>query len=132
MLQLYSSGISVNANELVPFNSFAVRTVGPENYISPTSIQLVEPGIYFVSVDGYAEAAAAGEITLQLVADGVQRPEVITSVTGAVGETDSFHFDTLVPINGCCCGANPKILQILNAGVAVTGMHINWTVYKIR
>lgn len=134
MLQLYSSEISVNANELIPFNSFAVRTTGPEGYLSPTSVQLLNPGVYYVSVDAYATPAAAGEVSIQLMVDGVLRPEAINAVTGAADTVTNLHFGTFVQVEGgCCCQRlNRDIIQVMNGATALTGLHINMTVFKLR
>ena len=127
MLEVYSSDINVAAGATIPLYNITVDKGMSAVLSAPATIALNRCGVYNVHLDGFAEAADAGTITVQMIKNGVPQPQAITSSTGA------FGFDTLVQVtenNTCCCCTSPTTLQFINSGAAVTGMHINVTVTK--
>jgi hypothetical protein len=138
MIQLYSNNLDVAAQTAIPLNNVSIRKGCTAVNIGPTSIALNERGVYMVTMDAFAEAGAAGTISIQLRKDGVLQPDAISSVTGAVGEIDTLHFQKTVQVqqsNTPCCCTSPTILEFINApatdDVAVTGLHINVIVTKL-
>lgn len=132
MLQLYSSGIDISANTAVPFDNNILQTSPVAVQIAPANLSLRAPGIYEVSVDGFATAGAAGLVTMQLYADGVPLEQAVSSFTGAAATVGNFHFKTFVEVSGCCCQASSVTLRLMNAGIAVTDAHVNISVLKVR
>lgn len=133
MLQAYSTNISVAQDVAVPLNN--VRTKGCTVTMSGNStISLNKCGVYCVEMDAFGEAGEVGDITLQLVKDGVPVEGAISTVTGATGDNDTLSFKTLVQVQTnntpCPCTA-PVTLQLMNSGVAVTGLHANVVVTKL-
>ena len=91
-------------------------------------------GVYMVHVDACGEAAAAGDISLQLQRNGVAQPAAISTVTGAVGEIDTLHFEDLVQVsedNTPCCCTSPTELQIVTGEIGINELHINVIVTKL-
>jgi hypothetical protein len=138
MIQVYSTNIDVPVQSAIPLNNVTIRKGCTAVNSGPTSISLNKRGVYMVHMDAFAEAAAAGPITIQLRKDGVLLPQAISSVTGAVGEIDTLHFETPIQVQddntNCYCTA-PTVIEFINApgadDVAVTGLHINAVVTKL-
>ena len=133
MLEAYSTNLTVAQDEAFPLNSVSVEKGCNAVLASPSSVKLNSCGVYEVTVDGFASASAAGEITVQMTKDGVAQPQAVSTVTGATGETDVFGFKTLVQVshnNTNCPCTSPVTLQFNNTGVAIEGAHINVTVVK--
>lgn len=134
MIQIYSTNINVPAETAVPLNNVKIRKGCTAVNVSPTTIQLNKRGVYMVHVDAFGEAAAAGDITLQLQRNGQPVPAAISTVTGAVGEIDTLHFEDLVQVsedNTSCCCTSPTELQIVTGDVGINGLHINVIVTKL-
>lgn len=130
MLEAYSNNISVPSESSIPLNNISLqigKTVTPSG---ASSVMLNCPGVYGISMDAFAEPSAVGDITIQLAKDGVNLPQAISTVTGATGDTETLHFETRVRIP-CQCSA-PSEIQFMNNGVAVTGLHININVAKMK
>ena len=132
MLQLYSSGIDIAANAAVPFENTNLQTGCVAVQTAPANVSLTKPGIYEISVDGFATAGAAGLVTMQLYADGIAVEQAVSSFTGAAAAVGNFHFKTFVEVGGCCCRGANTVLRLMNAGIAVTDAHVNLTVLKVR
>lgn len=132
MLQLYSSGIDISANAAVPFENSNLQAGCVAMQTAPANVSLTKPGIYEVSVDGFATAGEAGLVTMQLYADGMPLEQAISSFTGAADAVGNFHFKTFVEVGGCCCRGATTVLRLMNAGIAVTDVHVNIAVLKVR
>lgn len=134
MIQLYSNNIDVPANSAVPFNAVKLRKGCTAVQAGTSGIQLNKRGVYVVHMDAYAEPDAAGLLELQLYRNGIEQPDAISAVTGAVGSTETLGFETTVQVSEdntpCCCTA-PTELQIMTGDVAFTGLHISVTVKKL-
>ena len=133
MLQAYSTNLSVAENTPVQFNN--VVTKGCTVTMSGNStINLNKCGVYCVEMDAFGEAGAVGDITLQLYKNGIAQEGAISTVTGATGDNDTLSFKALVQVQTnntpCPCTA-PVTLQLMNNGVAVTGLHANIVVTKL-
>lgn len=134
MIQAYSNNISVPANTAVPFNNVKIKKGCTAALSGPATFQLNKRGVYCVKLDAYGEAAAAGEISLQLYKNGVAQPDAISQATGAVGENDTLHFSTLVQVeqdNTPCCCTGPVNLNVVTGDTGINGMHINVVITKM-
>ena len=138
MIQIYSNNIDVAAQSAIPLNNVSIRKGCTSVNVGPTSIALNERGVYMIQMDAFCEAAAAGDITIQLRRDGVLMPDAISTVTGAPAETDTLHFSKTVQVresNTNCCCTSPTVIEFVNGpdadNVAVTGLHINVVVTKL-
>ena len=122
MLEAYSTGISVLADSVVPFNSVSIEKGCTAKLASPTSIELNKCGVYMVSVD----ATASASTSLQLAKNGVPQPQAQST-----GTTPSFVTLVQVPTNNSCCAcASPVTLSVLNSE-AVTLTDVNIVVTKV-
>ena len=122
MLEAYSTGITVAANSVVPFNSVSIEKGCTAKLASPTSIELNKCGVYMVAVDAVASAST----TLQLTKDGTPQPQAQSTGTAC-------SFVTLVQVptnNSNCACASPVTLRLLNS-TAVTLTNCNIVVTKI-
>lgn len=137
MLQVYSSNLAVNANEVFSFNNVVLDKGCGEALSAPATIQLNKQGVYLVEMDGFATPDAATEVSVQLVVNGVAQPQAISSfVPAAVTDTRTFGFKTFVRVleNNCNCNCltSPTTLQFVNGDTALTDAHINVVITKIR
>lgn len=137
MLQVYSSNLAVEANAMFPFNNVVIDKGCGESLSAPATIQLNQRGIYLVEMDGFATPDAVTEVTIQLMVNGVLQPQAITSfVPTAVTDERAFGFKTFVRVleNNCNCNVltSPTTLQFVNGATALSDVHINVVVTKIR
>ena len=137
MLQAYSSNLAVEANAVIPFNNVVLDKGNAESLSAPGTFQLNQRGVYLVEMDGFATPDAATAVSIQLMVNGVAQPQAITSfVPASVTDTRTFGFKTFVRAfeNNCPCNCltSPTTLQFLNSDTALTDMHINVVITKIR
>jgi len=130
MIEAYSNNIDVAAGSSIPLNNVSLQAGSTVTLVGASTVRLNCPGIYCISMDGYAEPSEAGDVTIQLVKDGINLTQAVSTFTGATGDSNTFHFDAKVKIP-CQC-AVPSEIQFLNSGVGVTGLHINVSVTKIK
>ena len=137
MLQVYSNNLTVAAEAVFPFNNIVVDKGCGESLSAPATIQLNKQGIYLVEMDGFATPDAATEISIQLYVNGVAQPQAI-SITMPMDTTDirTFGFKTFVRVlqNNCNCNCltAPTTLQFMNGTTALSDVHINVVITKIR
>lgn len=137
MLQVYSDNLSLEAEQVFPFNNVVIDKGCAETLSAPATIQLNQRGIYLVEVDGFATPDATTEVTVQLYVNGIAQPQAKSSFMGtAVTATNIFGFKTLVRVTenncNCNCLSSPTILQIMNLETSISDAHINVVITKIR
>lgn len=66
------------------------------------SYTTVKKGLYHISGDVVIDATTAGDITFQILMDGVVLPCTIKAETIPVDNT-SIHTETDLMLDGCCC-----------------------------
>lgn len=137
MLQVYSSNLAVDASTVIPFNNVVLDKGCGETLSAPATIQLNQRGVYLVEMDGFATPDAATEVSIQLYVNGVAQPQAITSFMGtAVTGTQNFGFKTFVRVleNNCNCNCltSPTTLQFMNGTTALSDLHMNVVITKIR
>ena len=137
MLQVYSSNLTVDANTVIPFNNVVLDKGCGEILSAPSTIQLNKQGIYLIEMDGFATPDAATPVTIQLMVNGVAQPQAISSFTpAAVTDTRTFGFKTFVRVleNNCNCNylTSPTTLQFMNGETALSDVHINVVITRIR
>ncbi len=137
MLQIYSDSLAVAANTAFSFNNIVVDKGCAEALSAPATIQLNQRGVYLVEMDGYATPDAATEVSVQLVVNGVEQPQAISSfVPASVTDTRTFGFKTFVRVTenncNCNCLTSPTTLQFVNGDTAISDGHINVVITKIR
>ena len=134
MLEVYSSNLDVAAGAAIPLNNVIIQKGNTAVNSAPATVQLNRSGVYMVHCDGFCTAGAAGDVTIQMTKNGLLQPQAISTFTGAAATTDTFEFNTLVQVpnnNTNCCCSSPTILQFINNGIAVSGLHINVCVTKV-
>ena len=141
-IQLTDNSVgAVAANALLPLGNitrrygngsccactFEVSTSGSD------TVTINDSGYYKVSYTGSLIPADAGEITLNLTVNGATVISVSDSVAAA-DDITNISFEYIVRVFPKCPASNnmPVILQIVNAGVALTGGTSNLIVEKIR
>lgn len=102
--------------------------------INGDSISLQQKGMYKVSVSATFNAAAAGDITLQLLENGTAIPGALATetITTATTEIRSISFDYFIVVDRTCVLGNlstlVKSLSIQNTGTAsanITSLIVN-------
>lgn len=136
MLEAYSSNITVDANQPVPFNSVALKK-GCDVVQQGTSTFLFnKKGVYRVtlSASGAISGTTTGDILLQLAKNGVLQPQSETETSStATTDVEAMSFDTFVQVpedNSPCCAKTPTTIQILNNGVAALFTNIDITIKR--
>lgn len=136
MIQLYSDGLAVAAGAAVPFNNITYAKGNSAVHSAPATTLLNQRGVYLVKVDAYGSVAEAGDFGVQVVVNGVPRPEAINLSTVAVGDLASVSTNCIVTVqeNNCPCNcvAAPTTIQVINpAEVASADAHYNMIVTKL-
>lgn len=136
MVELYSLGVTVPAGGDIPLNSSNFSKGITATHSAPATIDLNKKGVYHVSVNASATPAAAGDVQIQLVKNGLLTPAAQSIATAASTATAvSLSFDTLVQVpfdNTCCCATSPTTLEVINAStVDVTFPIVNMIVSKL-
>ena len=100
-----------------------------------STVQIVKPGLYLVTVnaDAATTATAGGTITLQLFNNGILVPgATATETTTADTSIVSLAFSTIIRVlNSCSCVNNQTNLTVVNTGVEVTLSNANVVVVKL-
>ena len=114
MLEMYSLGITVPAGGDIPLNNSNFSKGITAIHSAPASIELNKKGVYRVAVNASARPAAAGDVQIQLVRNGLLAPAAQSIATAASTTTAvSLGFETLVQVpfdNTCCCATSPTTL----------------------
>ena len=142
VLQLTNKTIgAVATNEFMPYGiitrkicygktnggTFSVTTTGAD------TIYLQEAGNYRISYSASLVAAAVGDVTISLIANGVNVYEV-TETIAAVGDTVNLTlpYEVRVCPNSCAVPTNcPMSIQVQLNGVAITSGTSNILVEKV-
>lgn len=124
MLEVYSLNVTAAADASFSLDNVTIEKGCTARLIGNSTIQLNKCGVYMVSCDGSAAAAA----TIQLKKDGVLQPQA-----QSVGTSPSFMTLVQVPnnnTNSCC--SSPTTLQIVNPTAASeTLTNLNVCVTKV-
>lgn len=137
MIEAYSLGVTVGANQPVPFNNVTIQKGCSVKQMSATTFVFNKKGTYKVTLDaaGAITGTTAANLILQLFKNGVAQPQA-QGVANSTSTTDveSLGFVTLVQVeednNPCCCSKTPTTIQILNT-VAALFNKINITITKV-
>lgn len=138
MIEVFSNGVSVASGVAIPLENVSILKGKTVINSGTRTIQFNKGGIYKVDVNatGVSTTATTGEITIQLMQNGVLSPAAISSETVAnATASHALSFSTLVQVPNdncnCCCKSMPTIITIMNQGVATTFSNINVVVTKV-
>jgi len=119
MLEMYSLGVTVPAGGSIPLNNSNFSKGVTATHSAPASIELNKKGVYRVAVNASVSPAAAGDVQIQLVKNGILTAAARSIATAASTATVvPLGFETLVQVpfdNTCCCATSPTTLQVINA-----------------
>ena len=131
----------VAVNQYIPLGKVTRRINAPYNccntfiVTSSTNDTLVinDPGFYKVTYSLTATAAAAGEVTVNLVLDGTSIHSVTQTIVDEANAVNlTIVYTIRVASNSASDPANvPVTLQMQNTGIALTGETANLIVEKI-
>jgi hypothetical protein len=127
-----SQTLLTNAN--IPFNTTNLLNGVSIEFNGGTTISLVKPGVYLISVDAnVAEAGTAGLISMQVQKNGVNINGAKASVDSATtGDAENIHVTTLVKVLPSCCMVNNNAnITVVNNGVGAVYSNTNITVVKL-
>lgn len=138
MIELFSNNVIVASGVAIPLESVSLIKGNTVINSGTRTIQFNKSGIYKVDVNASAVSTTAttGEITIQLMQNGVLAPYAIASETVAnTTATHALGFSALVQVPNdncnCCCKSVPTFITIMNEGVGATFSNINVVVTKI-
>ena len=142
MLEIYSLNIEVGAGDgtvsspSIPFNNASLTKGCTVEKTAPSTIQFNKSGIYNITLDASASAAATTDpITVQLVKNGILQPQAQSTLTPAAADAlGSLHFETLVQVpsdNSSCCCSIPTTVEVVNTNSAATFKNVNMCITKI-
>lgn len=125
MIYLYTvNSQMIEADEPLSFTTVGMRKNRITNQSTETTIQLNCPGVYEVTFNGTASAAA----TVQLYLNG-------EAVSGALSNGVSLAFTALVKVNSNCCAITdnlPARIQVINIDeAAATLTNVAITIIKV-
>ena len=141
LIQLTNTAIGdVATDAYIPYGRVTRRINAPSNCCNTfgvvssgaDTVNLNDLGFYKVAYSLTASAAEAGEVTINLVTNGVS----VYSVTETITAAGTVNVTLLYAIRVCSsCGASaeacPVSVQIQNTGVALTGVSGNLIIEKI-
>lgn len=116
-----------DAGGVIEFNQNNVLTGSSIFHFNGTNVRLLKAGLYLVSVDADVLATAAGDVTLQLLNNGVAVPGAQATITAAAADTEHVSFTALVTVPLTCCGYNATTENLtvsISAASTVTNAHI--------
>ena len=121
--------ISISTNGAFIFPTL-VRRYGCSINQSGNTITLNEPGYYLISFDTTFTAPAAGNATINLLANGSLVPggTASTTITTATTQIAELSINSIVRV---FCGSTPTTISLLNAGVGITTSNVALTIVKI-
>ena len=137
MLESYSVNITVPEGGIIPFNSPVLDKGCTAVQRGTGVIALNKCGVYrvTVSVSGSVTGAAAANIQIGLIKDGVLQPASVQEANStAATDIVNITFSTLVQVshnNSNCCCSQPVNIQVVNSGAEALFTHANITVDKI-
>lgn len=90
------------------------------------TVQLISPGLYLINFNADLTADAAGDITIQMLNNGVALAGAGSTITAVVDTDYQIAFSALVRILPSCCYVNNtgNIQVQLSAAGTVTNAHI--------
>ena len=113
---------------IIPLNE-TIRRFGQNIMLSGSSIQVQGRGYYEVSVSVSALVAAAGDVTVSLLADGALVPgATATATAGAAADIVNVSFPAMIR-NRCDCDTVNLTLQLSDS--AVTTQNVAVVVEKV-
>ncbi|PWM78691.1 MAG: hypothetical protein DBY32_04210 [Phascolarctobacterium sp.] len=116
------------ANEFLNFDTNRLHTgCSIQHVAGSTSVNIINHGLYQVSVNADITPTAADPITLQLVNNGEVVPGAEATITGVAGDTAHVAFTTLIRVlKSCPCVIdNTASLQVqLTEAGTVTNANI--------
>lgn len=141
LIQVTNSDIgAVAASALVPLGIMTRKVIESptcdNTFVLTTSannaLYVQEAGFYKISYNGYLTVGAAGTITLQLLINGVVMSTATVTVSAAGTYLVTFVFMTRA-FNNCSTNSTnlPLLIQLNNAGVALTGGVSNLIVERV-
>jgi hypothetical protein len=134
LLNASSGSQTLLTNATVPFTTTNLLDGCSIQFTGGSTISLVKPGVYLVSVDAnVAESGTAGIISMQIQKNGVNINGAKASVdSSATGDAENIHVTTLVKVLPSCCMVNNNAnITVLNSGVGAVYSNANITVVKL-
>lgn len=134
VLSASSGAQTLLTNANIPFNTTNLLNGVSIEFNGGTTISLVKPGVYLISVDAnVAEAGTAGLISMQVQKNGVNINGAKASVdSSATGDAENIHVTTLVKVLPSCCMVNNNAnITVVNNGVGAVYSNTNITVVKL-
>ena len=134
MIEAYSNNIAVSENSLVPFNTVFQKGSTVEKS-GDSALKFNKCGIYILSLNATGVASTGGNITLQLMVNGVLQSNALASVTATdTSSTHNLTFSTKiqVPSNASNCACSPEfVVSVVNNGVTATYSLVDVLVTKL-
>lgn len=140
LIQLTNANIgAVAVNNIIPIG-IMTRQIKRDNACTPTfdvttsvnnAVYVQEAGFYKITYTGYLTVGAAGSIVVQLQINGVTMATATVSVAAAGTYLVSLVFVTRA-FNNCNTAVNlPLLIQLNNAGIALTGGTSNLIIERV-
>ena len=135
MLNAYSVGQTIAANDYISFNLVALRKGETAVLSGNSTVQLNKAGVYAVSFEITGTPAAAGAVTVEMLKDGVAQPQATATLPAALTTVSvALPITTLVQVqhdNGPCCCRAPVVLQFRNTGVGLNNAGVRLVITKV-
>jgi hypothetical protein len=135
MLEAYSLNTTVLSNATIPFNSISIKKGCTAELEGVSTIILNKCGIYEVTFNATATPTASGNVTVQMLKNGVAQAQATRTITGAT-TTTSFNLPitTLVQVsesNTCNACTKPTTIQFLNTATGISINNVDVVVTKL-
>lgn len=128
-----SSSTAFANNAQVPFGSI-IRRFGRFVQLEGDSIALLDKGYYTIDISAIVQPSAAGNVTIELLNNGVPVPGAIATESVATADDPvNLHIASLVRV--MCCGSDILSVRVSQvdaaAGTTFTVTNLATTVSKI-
>ena len=123
-----SSGQVVTANNLINFIKDYDKPCNGISLENGNTIEIVCPGVYFVSCMVTLTATAAGTFTIQLLNNGTAIPGALASTTVAEGSVYTLPISKLIRVNNSCPVVNSQAnltVQVTSGSGTITNANIS-------
>lgn len=94
-------------------------------------IELIKPGIYEIVVNADFSPSAAGDVAIKLMNNDVEVNGAVSTVTGAVGDTYTAMFSSIVRVLPSCPAVQNRAALQVQVSASATVSNANVTVVKL-
>lgn len=136
MIEAYSSDITVEAEQAIPFNSVTIEKNNDVTQQGLATFLFKKKGLYELTFDASAAitGSSAGTVEFSLFKNGVLQQQAVTQTnSSSTTDIEAIGFTTYVQVDcddSPCCNRTQTTIQIKNTGLSVLMSQAHITIKK--